>query len=276
MLDLLPTLSSGDAVDDALSLSFENCRTPLPVLHHADELLLRSADDRPLEGRTAADTDVLMRVARWSNDFLTHSHPALGRSGHVCPYVSGSIREHQFLLTLLDCAATMQRQTEEVMCRLGRHFLQLEPRAGRLAQPTIVVLFPDLPRWQTADIINGMHRRLKPQFLRHGLMLGEFYEDSCKPGLHNPEFRPLRSEVPLLVIRSMLLADIGFLSDTKDFARAFIETFKARGCAEIRSYLDARRDSLPAAQSSMLLEQLVQYEGGVRRAERAELITRSA
>jgi len=250
-----------DVAEYESSPRFELENTRLPPLYLADALLSRPAGDPPLTDQTAAETLALVRVAQWAKEFLTKPHPELGRTGHVCPFVGASIREQRFMLTLVRGAATQPRAADEVIQRLGRHFLQLEPTAGRAAQlKTIVVLFPDLPEQDAADIINGMHRRVKPHFLRDGLMLGEFFKDSSKPGLHNPQFRPLRSDTPLLVIRAMVLTDIAFLTDHPAFVRAFLENFQARGCGEILSYVERRRGCLSASQSAMLLEQVAEFQ----------------
>jgi hypothetical protein len=234
---------------------------PLPALHPADELLSRSPFDAPLSGRTAAETALLAQVARWSKDFLTNPHPALGRAGPVCPYVRASIQEHRFLLTLLQGAAAKQRETDHAILRLGRQFLQLEPTTGRGAQfKTIVILLPDLKELEAADIVNAIHQRLKQHFLQQGLMLGEFFKASSKPGLHNPQFRPLQSDTPLLVIRPMVPTDIAFLSDEAAFARTFLENFGARGRAEILHYLERQKHSLPQCRLSLLLGLLEEFE----------------
>ncbi|MEO8180753.1 MAG: DUF6875 domain-containing protein [Deltaproteobacteria bacterium] len=230
----------------------------LPVLHSADELLSRSTEDGALTGRSANDTEQLIQVARWAKDCLTKPHPALGRPGPVCPYVSGSIREQRFLLTALHGAVTNHRETDETMLRLARYFVRLAPTSASSAhRKTIVVLFPNLPERRAGDIVDEMHQRLKPHFLRLGLMLGEFYKESSKPGLHNPEFRPLRSDTPLLVIRSMVLTDIAFLSDQASFVRAFLQNFQVRGCEAVLGYVAEKRSALSDAQISMLLEEAV-------------------
>ena len=250
--------------DGASHVALERRAAALPELHLVEELLGRSAEAGPLAGYSVGDTQALMHVARWSKDFLTQPHPELGRSGHVCPYVSASIREQRFLLSVLHGAESQPRETDRTILRLGQYFSTLEPTAGRSAQKkTIVILFPDLPQRQTGDIINGMHQRLKPHFLRAGMMLGEFYRGSSKPGLHNDQFRPLRSDVPLLVIRAMLPGDIAFLSDQARFVRPYIRNFEARGCAEIRSYLEQQGASLCDAQRAMLLQQVAAYEASV-------------
>ena len=231
-----------------------------------DELLERSDVAGPLPRHDAADTQALLHVARWSKEFLTQPHSELGRSGHVCPYVSASIREQRYLLTVLRGAAREQRQVERTILRLGQYFSTLQPTGGRGAhKKTIVILFPDLPEAQVGDLINGMHQRLKPHFLRAGMMLGEFYRDSDKPGLHNPGFRPLRSDVPLLVIRAMLPVDIAFLSDRVGFVRAYIRNFGARGCAEIQNHVERQGEALSEDQRRMLLEQVASFEAQVRK-----------
>jgi hypothetical protein len=258
-----PPPLAGYVVTDATPDTVEPEADALPTLHQADELLSRSEDDGPLPGRTGAETLALLQVARWSKDFLTNPHPALGRSGHVCPYVAATLREQRLLLTLLRHAATRPDEVDEVMLRLGQFFLELEPTAGRLAhRKTIIVLFQDLSALRAADVINGMHQRLKPHFLRQGLMLGEFYKESSKPGLHNPEFRPLRSDTPLLVIRAMVLTDIAFLSDDPSFVEAFLDHFGARGCVEVHGYLERHGHALCRGQVAILLEQIAQFEAG--------------
>jgi hypothetical protein len=250
---------------DAMGLGVQTRDSALPPLLLVDDLLARSVADGPLDGHSLADTRALLHVARWSKDFLTEPHAELGRAGHVCPYVSATIREQRYLLTVLNGAATRERETDRLILRLGRYFTELEPRVGRAAQKkTIVILFPDLPEDRVGELINAMHQRLKPHFLRAGMMLGEFYRDSDKPGLHNPHFRPLRSDVPLLVIRAMLPQDIAFLSDQARFVRAYVRNFKARGCAEIRSYVERQGASLPDTERAMLLEHAAIFETGVR------------
>src|SRR4051812_46174973 len=82
---------------------------PMPTLHLADRLLSYSAGDLRAVDRNADDAATLLNVARWSKDFLTRPHPALGRAGHVCPYVHAAIREQRFLLTVLRDAGSQQR-----------------------------------------------------------------------------------------------------------------------------------------------------------------------
>jgi hypothetical protein len=74
-----------------------------------------------------------------------------------------------------------------------------------------VLIFPDVHIEEATKVIDGVQQKLKPLFVESGLMLGEFHNRAESPGLHNPNFRPLRSPIPLLVIRPMTEIDFTFL-----------------------------------------------------------------
>ena len=77
------------------------------------------------------------------------------------------------------------------------------------------------------ELIDGTKQALKPEFVRSGLMLGEFHADNRQPGLHNEEFHPLRSPVPMLVMRQMVPSDFAFLSRAEDSPAARMEFLTA-------------------------------------------------
>jgi hypothetical protein len=96
-------------------------------------------------------------------------------------------------------------------------FFQLEPQTGPEAkEKAIVVILPDVSDAEAAEIIDETHRRLKQQFVELGLMIGKFHALSPQGGLHNPDFRPLRSPVPVLAIRHMVDSDLPFLNRADD------------------------------------------------------------
>lgn len=232
----------------------------LPVLHKASGLLALSPGVE-LEGALPDETAALRRVATWAKEFLSRPHPDLGRSGHVCPWVNASIRNDRFFLTLIRRAHENLSATEQTFVRLKRYFLdEMQPATGRAAQlKTIVVLFTELPPDEVPSIINGLHVRLKPQFVHEGLMLGEFFSKCEKEGLRNPKFRPLRSETPLIVIRSMVETDIAFLADDSTFIRAYLRKFQANGVDEVHSLLE-QRPHTPRDQVALLLKTVAEFE----------------
>ena len=94
-------------------------------------------------------------------------------------------------------------------------FLQLAPRADPdAAFTTIINAFPQLTDYA---IVDETQRALQRLFVRDGLMVGEFHDGPPdKPGLWNPDWRPLRSPVPLLAIRHMVVTDLPFLVHSPD------------------------------------------------------------
>lgn len=58
-------------------------------------------------------------------------------------------------------------------------------------------------------------------------MIGEFHMLGQAPGAHNPNFRPFRSQIPLLNIRPMVQEDLHFLSDRKYKPEDRIKLIKA-------------------------------------------------
>jgi len=78
---------------------------------------------------------------------------------------------------------------------------QFQVRATRLEPAAFIAVLAGLQQAAIEDTVRVAHERCKPNFVERGLMLGEFWSGNDSPGVHNPEFRPLDSPVPLLVIR---------------------------------------------------------------------------
>ena len=76
-------------------------------------------------------------------------------------------------------------------------------------------MFPGISDADAPAFIDAVQARLKPQFVADGLMLGQFHALNNEPGLHNQEFRPLRSPIPLLAIRFMVDSDLPFLTESQ-------------------------------------------------------------
>ena len=58
-------------------------------------------------------------------------------------------------------------------------------------------------------------------------MLGDFHPFSQSPGIHNPDFRPLKSPIPMLVIRHMVISDWLFLLEKNEWLQAWFARFHA-------------------------------------------------
>jgi hypothetical protein len=153
-------------------------------------------------------------ITDWINTFLAKPHPDLGRSGPVCPFVPRAIQLDTIWVGVIrtqDQTMPLAQQLYETVQRYRDIFLELEPAEGELAlYKAILLAFPDVDHSRFA-VIDQVQKQLKPFFVEEGLMLGEFHMQTEAGGLHNPEFRPLRSPVPMLAIRFMVEADLPFL-----------------------------------------------------------------
>lgn len=179
-----------------------------------------------VDGYEGPHRERLAEVVRWSREHLVADHPDLGRSGAVCPYTQPCLDRGLLWLTVHPGARPSLDRLASDAVRFGDWFLELPPRDGRFAQfKAILILLPELPAERGPDVIDVVQRALKPSFVARGLMIGQFYPGCTRPGLWNPDFRPLSSTVPLLTLRHMVAADAGFLTDQPVHLAAYLERF---------------------------------------------------
>ncbi|MDX6739387.1 DUF6875 domain-containing protein [Actinocorallia sp. A-T 12471] len=151
------------------------------------------------------------KVVAWARDYLVNAHPDLGRKGPVCPYAQGSLSRRAFYLHVVPEPVTRLDEITGVAEKYRDWFLELAPRAEPDALfTTILLLFPEV---RDLALIDRAQAALRPSFVSRGLMVGEFHDGPPpKGGLWNPEWRPLRSPVPLLGLRHMVPSDRPFLA----------------------------------------------------------------
>jgi len=172
----------------------------------------------PVElNQTQQDLPYLTETMEWVINFLAKPHPDLGRAGPVCPFLPRALQMNTIRLTVIRAKNLEQQQVEEIVRCYRDIFLELEPREGQAAfYKAIMLIFPDVHIEEAFKLIDGVQQRLKPFFIEAGLMIGEFHKRNESPGLHNPNFRPLRSPIPMLGIRYMVESDLPFLQQLSD------------------------------------------------------------
>jgi len=177
-------------------------------------------------GRIPAEAvSALQPIAAWSNSFLIADHPDLGRDGPVCPFSKASMDYGVFLLALLD-GVTRNEEIAPAMHRYGDWYRDLSHSVdpARRKYLTFLVALPDIDA-TASDELDELQRDLKGRFVQDGLMIGQFHPVCERPGLWNANFRPLRSPIPLLAIRTMVRDDLPFLVDTPAHLEAYIARF---------------------------------------------------
>lgn len=166
-------------------------------------------------------------VLDWAKKYLCNPHSQLGRKGDVCPFVKSTLKHHNsFYLTCYRGSELNTTAMVKTILAYRNWFSKLPPQEGKDRHyKAILILFPEITVERCAEIIDPLHAALKPRFVKHGLMFGQFYPNCSEPGLHNPDFKPLHAPVTMLVIRHMQLTDIAFLSHQEQFIRAYCNTF---------------------------------------------------
>ncbi|MGQ0837733.1 DUF6875 domain-containing protein [Actinokineospora sp.] len=201
-------------------------------------ILLETSDlaRGPLPTALSAYAAQLAAIVDWAHRYLARPHESLGRKGNVCPFVQPSIDRGQFYLAVYPGRPDTPDEVARALLPYRDWFLALAPKGQPTAQlTTILILFPDLTTADLDRIIDGTQESLKSEYVERGLMIGEFHDGPpAKGGLWNPDFRPLRSPVPLLAIRHMVPTDFPFLQGKHDHMMAYLRQFAAQVPTPIR------------------------------------------
>lgn len=212
--------------------------------------------------RLQQDFSALKEINEWVKAFLARPHRDLGRSGPVCPFVPQALKFDSIRSTVIRAKNLEPQQIEKIVLSFRDTFLEMEPRDREAGiNKVILLVFPDIHLDDTDKMIDAVQQKLKPFFVESGLMLGEFHNRTESPGLHNPNFRPLRSPIPLLAIRYMVEIDLPFLLAADDlelrirYLKAYLQLFDQGGKDSI-NLTNARR-ALALAQTQIQQENIL-------------------
>lgn len=194
----------------------------------------------------------LAQVLDWVRAFLARPHPELGRKGAVCPFVPVSLVQDSIWLAEITDSDLCLDKIAAIIGAYRDLFLATEPTRGPDAiNKAFMVVFPNLGA-EGAAVVDEVQYRLKRDFVDMGLMLGEFHAANQSEGLRNPEFRPLRSPIPMLAIRHMVDSDLPFL-----LRAGYPASVRA---AFLRSYLYRMAGALPSTKLEQALDGVIEAE----------------
>jgi hypothetical protein len=189
-----------------------------------------SSEAIPLSSLSKNDVGPLETMQCYIREFLAKPNPKVGRKGPTCPFVPTSLK-----LDLISLAIIRKNEIptveslEEIVMSLRTKFTTLPPLTGNQAQyKAIILVLPDISLDDAPVWIDGLQKKLKPEFVKDGIMLGEFHLRNNATGLHNTSFYPLRTPYPALAIRYMVPSDIVFLNDSdisRENRRSMIERY---------------------------------------------------
>ncbi|WP_426818049.1 DUF6875 domain-containing protein [Winslowiella sp. 2C04] len=197
----------------------------------------------------------LQQVAQWGVDYLCNTNPDIGRPGVVCPWSAVAKEKETFWLTELTTRGRKEQDVyHDILSAINCFNQQLPLNCVDTQYKTIVITLPDV---NPENKINDLHTLLKPAFLEAGLMLGEFFSTCTKPGLRNSAFHPLRSPIPLLVVREMVEFDIAFLADSKVNVINYLKCHGEKGKTAIRTLLKHNQRLDLSPQKITVLEEVI-------------------
>jgi hypothetical protein len=166
-------------------------------------------------GDDAAD---LRAMAGWTRAFLMSANPDLGRDGDVCPFTSMGAR-----LGLL---------------RFAVEDMPHPPRMGNFR--AVLLGFPNCADARGFTALYAAQRALRLTSFRRARMIGVFHAGADAPGLWNPDFRPLRSPIPLIAFRALVEQDAPFVTRHPLLAPSYLRAFPLRSARRLIARLWAR------------------------------------
>jgi hypothetical protein len=150
----------------------------------------------------------------YAENFLTQPHPDKGKRGVVCPFMPQAVKLNSVYMCILENEDSPNVVNELVKSVSGAFdiFKVLDPQEVS-SKSILKALAFALPNVRDLDAIDEAQVRLQPIAVQHGFMVGEFHKRNETAGLNNTTWRPLRTDVPMLVIRHMVRGDIVFLKN---------------------------------------------------------------
>ncbi|MEV4125677.1 DUF6875 domain-containing protein [Nocardia sp. NPDC049707] len=152
------------------------------------------------------------QVLRWIEGFVLKPDRRLHRPGAVCPRLAPTIERNLVrLVTVKTTAATLAEAVEKIP-HLADLYIELFGQSQALLRGGVLLaIFPDVDPDDAAEFIDGGHAAVRVDFVRRGLMLGEFHTSSSVGSVHNPTFPVMQSPVPMFAVRALTVHDILFL-----------------------------------------------------------------
>jgi len=186
-----------------------------------------------LDGLEAPRAQALRAMSDWTRSFLMRDHADLGRDGNVCPFTSMGARMDTLRFGVSSAAP---EDIPLIRTELLDIFAQFEaiphPRKMGIYR-AIMVAFPNCSGAEGIAALSKVQKSLRFFSFRKARMIGLFHPDADAPGLWNPKFRPLRSPIPIIALRSLVVQDAAFVLRHPLLAPAYLANFPLAGTRQL-------------------------------------------
>ncbi len=133
-------------------------------------------------------------VKNWADNWLSKSHPNLGRTGAVCPYSGASIKKNLFRVAFVRGNNLDHDKLVGLLDEIAAAFPVLPPAAGpESIYKAVVVVFPEVTDFGQIDAVQA---ECKTTFVERGLMVGQFYPGHQQGGFAQPVLPGVGRTVP--------------------------------------------------------------------------------
>ncbi len=197
---------------------------------------------RSLDEITAIEASDDARVlADWVRHYLMRPHPDLGRTGHVCPFTAKAVRLALLRIGISSSGPADRHHILQTMQDAMQVFHAMPcTRATRVFR-TVIVGFPNCAGADGIAALQAVQNAMRHHSVVRGKMLGLFEPDSQLTGLINPDFRPLRSPLPVLAIRTLVEQDAPFVARNPLLAPVYLLKFPLAGSRRLFQHIRAER-----------------------------------
>jgi hypothetical protein len=168
-------------------------------------------------------------------------HPELGREGNVCPFTSMAAR-----IDTLRFGISEARFNEPARIRF--ELLQAFDKLDQIPHPremdthrAVLIGFPNCDDTSGLAALTKVQKSLRLLSFRRARMIGLFHQHTEEPGLWNPKFRPLRSPLPVIAIRSLVVQDAAFVVRHPLLAPAYLVNFPLTGTRQLAARVLSQR-----------------------------------
>lgn len=193
--------------------------------------------------RTGAwrEDEAMVRLLGWVESYLMQGHPDLGRTGAVCPFTKQAAKLDTVRVAISHATAADEDEAFALIRTCFGELEQIPCKPGMEHFRTIIVGFPDCANAEGVAMLQRVQARHKFYSLSRFRMIGLMHADADAPGLWNPEFRPLRSKMPVLAIRHLVEQDAPFAALHPLLIAPYLMKFKLAGAKRLVAYWRGRR-----------------------------------
>jgi hypothetical protein len=182
-----------------------------------------------LSGQPAERARALGDMTNWTRSFLMRDNAELGRDGNVCPFTSMGARMDTLRFGASDAGAPdAERIRSEILEIFGQFDEIPHPRKMGIYR-AIMIAYPNCSDANGIETLSAVQKSLRFLSFRKTRMIGVFYPQSDATGLWNPHFRPLRSPLPIIALRTLVIQDAAFVLRHPLLAPAYLLNFPLSG-----------------------------------------------